>query len=132
VTEKPDNGRTHEPNLREITKELDGLRGLMNERDRWYTERDKWAKDAVAVAEANSDKWRANANEWRESMKDREEKFAQQAWVRTELSSVQREIAGLRESRSEGVGGKAALAALGGLIGLLLGVGAFLLKFWGR
>jgi hypothetical protein len=33
------------------------------------------AKEAVAVAEANAEKWRNNANEWRATMTDREARF---------------------------------------------------------
>lgn len=55
------NGRTHEPNLREITAELDGLKDLMlakldavkelmTERDRLYKERDESRRIAVDAA----------------------------------------------------------------------------------
>jgi hypothetical protein len=59
---KEDNGpRTHEPNLRELTADLDGLRELIlsrleameklaSERDRWYTERDKDRQASVDKA----------------------------------------------------------------------------------
>jgi len=33
------------------------------------------SEKAIAVAEANSEKWRANANEWRKAMDDRERNF---------------------------------------------------------
>ena len=52
VDDKQNGARTHEPSLRELTAELDGLRNLMNakltsfeklmdERNDWYGERDK-------------------------------------------------------------------------------------------
>ena len=55
------NGRTHEPNLREITAELDGLKDLLfakmeasqnmlDERDKLYTERDNSRRTAVEAA----------------------------------------------------------------------------------
>lgn len=50
TSEGNDNGRTHEPNLREITSELDGLRELMDERDRRYGTVAQDAKEAVAAA----------------------------------------------------------------------------------
>lgn len=57
----PVNGRLHEPTLRELTSELDGLRGLLlakldslreliDERDRLYKERDESQHTAVAAA----------------------------------------------------------------------------------
>jgi len=56
-----ENGRTHEPSLRELTAELDGLRELalaklsglreiLDERDRLYKERDESRKTAVDAA----------------------------------------------------------------------------------
>lgn len=42
--------RTHEPDLRELTAELDGLRTLMEERNKWYGERDKDRQLAVDKA----------------------------------------------------------------------------------
>jgi len=56
-----DNGRTHEPSLRELTAELDGMRQLLlaklsaiesviDERDRMYKERDDARRTAVDAA----------------------------------------------------------------------------------
>ena len=50
------NGRTHEPHLREIVADLDGLRDLMNERDRRYSELRKDDREAVEAAFAASEK----------------------------------------------------------------------------
>lgn len=58
---EPDNGRTHEPGLRELTADLDGMRELFNEkitsmqrlmdeRDRLYKERDESRRTAVEDA----------------------------------------------------------------------------------
>jgi hypothetical protein len=89
------------------------------------------AEKAVEKAEQNAEKWRANANEWRAAMSDRERNFATvqrvdslektqdaqktditvlaagEVEARTLLrSDLNKEIAGLRESRSEGSGEK--------------------------
>lgn len=62
MADPPANGpRTHEPSLRELTAELDGLRALldaklagfqdlMEERNKWYGERDKDRQTAVEKA----------------------------------------------------------------------------------
>lgn len=61
MADRPNNGRTHEPSLREITAELDGLRELLlaklvavreviDERDRRYTSLFEEAKDAMRSA----------------------------------------------------------------------------------
>lgn len=48
---KPDeNGRTHEPSLRELCAEMDGFRILMNERDKRYEQSFVAAKENVAFA----------------------------------------------------------------------------------
>lgn len=54
--EEPNAQRTHEPSLREVVAELDGLRKLMDERDKWYGERDKDRQTAVDKALAAADK----------------------------------------------------------------------------
>lgn len=58
---------------------LSTLKALMDERHETQKEAVKNAFDAaakaVAVAEANAEKWRANANEWRAAMTDRERNF---------------------------------------------------------
>lgn len=61
MSEEPCASRTHEPSLRELTAELDGLRKLVaaevkaadtlaKERDKWYTERDKDRQASVDKA----------------------------------------------------------------------------------
>lgn len=80
---------------------LTSLRALCDERDRRYGELAAAqakavdaalaaAKEAVAVAEANSEKWRANANEWRNAMDDRERDFLSKGmgYVVGALSSI--------------------------------------------
>lgn len=89
-----DNGRTHDPNLRELTNELDGvkevltseiarLRDISNERDRRYEDRFKAmdektmlalnaSEKAVTKAEIAQEKRFDNTNEWRAAMQDRD------------------------------------------------------------
>jgi hypothetical protein len=89
-----DNGRTHEPSLRELTAELDGIRGIFDEkidrvrevadeRDRRYEERFKAMDEkttlalnssdkAVNKAEIAQEKRFDNTNEWRAAMQDRD------------------------------------------------------------
>ncbi len=45
-----ENNRTHEPSLREVTAEIDGMRTLMDERDRRYSDAFIAQKEAVAAA----------------------------------------------------------------------------------
>jgi hypothetical protein len=88
------NGRTHEPSLRELTAELDGIRGIFDEkidrvrevadeRDRRYEQRfvamdEKTglaltsSKEAVNKAEVAQEKRFDNTNEWRAAMQDRD------------------------------------------------------------
>jgi hypothetical protein len=75
------------------------------------------AEKAVLVAETNAEKWRMNANEWRGSMLDRETKFAMRTEVEAELKGIRTEIAGLRETRAEGIGGKGMILFLIAILG---------------
>jgi len=81
------------------------------------------AEKAVAAALAAAEKareqaaddaklWRASANEWRAAMNDREQKFAMKPEVEGSFKAVEAEIRSLRETRAEGVGGKALIALL--------------------
>lgn len=139
---------TRDPSLSELAGKLTGLRELIDERDTRYTERavaDAKAVDAalkaaerltstiheasqkaIEKADINAEKWRANANEWRGAMQDRESRFATKPEVESEFKSIRAELVLLRETRSEGVGGKAAkddnranLAVIISLIGLV-------------
>lgn len=147
------NGRTHEPNLRELTAELDGMRRefaarfdgivkVMDERDKLYKERAEGSKTAVDAAlkaadtfnsansmasekavtksELNAEKWRDNANEWRGAMIDRESKFASRVEVDNEIRNMAKEIASLRETRSEGTGKTHTVDRLGGIVGWIV------------
>lgn len=82
------------------------------------------SEKATEKAEKNAQDWRSQANEWRGSMTDREFRFASKDEMTAEFKAIRAEIAGLRESRAEVMGGKASWAAMfaGGvvLIGLIL------------
>ena len=76
-----ENGRTHEPSLREVTTELDGFRNLMDERDRRYDQRFEAmdektslaltsSEKAVSKAEAATEKRFDAVNEFRGQLKD--------------------------------------------------------------
>jgi hypothetical protein len=53
--------RTHEPSLREVVAELDGLRQLFEERHKWYEKQDKDRQLAVDKALAAVEKQTASA-----------------------------------------------------------------------
>lgn len=137
--------------------EIRALRSEMEQRDRLYTERDLASKaavaaalaaaekqtlaaflsgeKAVAVAQANAEKWRDAANEWRGTMNDKDEKFA----LKTEIVSLVKQIDELKNTSATmtgaagGVadarnGARANLGALIGLAGFVLAVVLVLLK----
>ncbi len=159
------NGRTHEPSLRELTAELDGLRRetaarfdglakIMDERDRRYQERAESGKTAVdaalkaadtfntatfaasekavAKSEINAEKWRDNANEWRGAMIDRETKFASRVEVDNEMKNVQKEIASLKETRSQTTGTSITWSHIAQIITLAIIAGTFLILILSR
>jgi hypothetical protein len=75
------NGRSHEPDLRQVVAEMDGLRGVMEERDRRYQAildamDDKTAlaltsaKEAVIKAEIATEKRFDSVNEFRQTLND--------------------------------------------------------------
>jgi hypothetical protein len=63
MTNESNGARTHEPSLREVVAELDGLRQLLDERNKWYGERDKDRQLAVDKALAAVEKQTASAFE---------------------------------------------------------------------
>jgi len=122
----------HEPSLRELSRQIDGIEALLNERDRRYDERFLSAKEAVAKAEAAQTAYNANHNDLTRKMD------AQYAFMlsRTEADSrfhnhdekideIKKDLASLRESRSEGSGRREQtnwlLTLAIGIIGLILG-----------
>lgn len=124
------NGRTHEPNLRELTSELDGLRSVMeakleaahqtmNERDRRYEDRftamdEKTSlaltasEKAVVKAETATEKRFDAVNEFRGQLADqaanllpRGEASAKFLAFEEKLVRIDTDLRGLRESRSQ-------------------------------
>jgi hypothetical protein len=126
MTAESGNGRTHEPALREVVAELDGLRDVMNERDRLYAERDtarKTAVDAALVAQekatsvamaaadrANSKAELANekrfegVNEFRGQLSDQAATFLPRAEAAARFEALTEKVEALRRSKSEDMG----------------------------
>lgn len=127
------NGRTHEPNLRELTAQLDGFKDLtlskidaltriIDERDRRYEDRftamdEKTglaltsSEKAVTKAETATEKRFDAVNEFRGSLKDqadtmipRSEANSKFKGVDDKIEEVKKDISVLRESRSKGSG----------------------------
>ena len=116
------NGRTHEPSLRELTTELDGLRKLLearvdairevvDERDRLYKERDEARRTAVdAALTAVKDQTKAsfdasekaivksdvNAEKWRENANEWRESMLDREVKFAAKSEVSAELGGIR------------------------------------
>jgi chromosome segregation ATPase len=132
-----DNGRTHEPSLRELTAELDGTREFLlskieslstviDERDHRYEDRFKAmdektglaltsSKEAVAKAETATEKRFDAVNEFRGTLSDQAANLLPRAEAGAKFSSydekfddMKKEIASLRESRSTVTGEKMA------------------------
>ena len=124
-----ENGRTHEPDFRELVVQLDGLIALYEERDRRYEDRFKAQEVAVAAALAAAEKLTAAAfaaskeailkaeasqtgvnersNEFRGQLADQAATLMPRRETETLVTSIrelierqQKEIVGLRESRS--------------------------------
>jgi hypothetical protein len=123
------NGRTHEPGLREVTSQLDDLQELMMAKieavekeitgnDRRYEERFEAmdaktglalasSKDAVVKAEVATEKRFDSVNEFRETLRDqattllpREEAAARFKSMEEKVDQIKKDVEGLRESRS--------------------------------
>lgn len=118
-----DNGsRTHEPSLREVVAELDGLRDLMksedrrleqvmDERDARYMERSNAAEKQVGVAFTASEKAAAKTeqaqdvynrghNDLLRKMDDQHKDTLPREEANAKFDSIGKEIQGLREFRS--------------------------------
>jgi hypothetical protein len=116
------NGRTHEPNLRELTAQIDGLVKLYEERDRRYEERfisqdEKTtlaltaSKEAISKAEMATEKRFESVNEFRGAMSDqaslqlpRAEAENRFSAYDNKLDEIKKDVSALREWRSEGGG----------------------------
>jgi hypothetical protein len=130
---EPQNGRTHEPDLREVVADLDGLRELldeksanllrvMDERDTRYEQRftamdEKTSlaltasEKAVTKAETATEKRFDAVNEFRGSLKDQADTLYPRTEAETKFRSydekmddMKKEISALREYKSESTG----------------------------
>ncbi len=124
-----ENGRTHEPDLRELVAHIDGLEALYEERDRRYEDRFKAQETAIAAALSAAEKLTAAAfaasreailkaeasqagvnersNEFRGQLADqaatlmpRRETETLVQGIRAMIERQEKVIVGLRESRS--------------------------------
>jgi multidrug efflux pump subunit AcrA (membrane-fusion protein) len=145
VSAEPNGTRTHEPSLRELTADVDGvkelliskiesLKELVNERDRLYKERDESRRTAVdaalAAAKENTassfaasekaivkaenaqNDYNVRSNEFRGQLDDQAKRLIARTEVETMVKNLEEKInrididtRGLRESRSESLGG---------------------------
>ena len=112
--------RNHEPSLRELTAELDGVRSLLlekissleklgDERDVRYTERSKStdektglaltaSKEAVTKAEAATEKRFDSVNEFRKTLSDQTSSFATRAEVDLRIQGLDDKLGSTKES----------------------------------
>ncbi len=134
-----ENGRTHEPNLRELTSEVSGVKELLlaqiasqevvaRERDRRYEDRFRAmdektslaltsSEKAVTKAEAATEKRFEGVNEFRAALADqaglmfpRKEAEARFLEMEKKEESLSMELGKLREAMSAGAGGRSALS----------------------
>jgi hypothetical protein len=158
-------GRANVPDLKELVSHLDDLKELLeekvdslaklaDERDRRYEERFRAmdektslaltaSEKAVSKAETATEKRFDSVNEFRGSLKDqaatllpREEADAKFKAIESKIDEMKKEIVGLREFRSGGIGKElqkeagthsffAVFAAIGTVISLIIAVAAF-------
>jgi hypothetical protein len=137
-----DNGRTHEPSLREVTIDLDSFKKLMDERDRRYEERFRATDEKTGLALTSSEKAVAKAevatekrfdavNEFRGQLKDQAATLLPRAEANIEFNSLRKDLEEVKRSSltsqgrasgftaSWGIAVSVALLAIA-LIGLLL------------
>jgi CHASE3 domain sensor protein len=121
------NGRTHDPTFRELVVELDGLRALLDERDRRYSERDAANKAAVAAALASSEKagekveaalkeYKVASNEWRDTVNDFVRRMPSRQEVDQAIKTLTERISDLRETQSARVGTQTGTLAVWGYV----------------
>lgn len=152
------NGRTHEPNLREITAHIDGMDRLYEERDRRYEDRFKAQETAVAAALAAQEKltaaafaaakeavlkqensqssYNAGHNDLSRKMENqyatmlpRQEADNRFKSFEEKYEDLKKEVANLRESRSEGTGRR---DQTNWFLTSLLAIGAAIMGFFAR
>ena len=139
-----ENGRTHEPNLRELTVETDGLRDLLIEKierlrevmtnslsaqEKLTTQAFAASKEAITKAETAQTQYNTGHNDLlkkQDSMISRTEfDVVKNGWNEkfdAMKDSTKLEISGLRESRSEGIGKGATWNTVLVIAGIVAGV----------
>jgi hypothetical protein len=151
MPESKDAGRTHEPSLREVTAELDGLKEFLiekiesvkttaDERDRRYEDRFtaidektglalSTSKEAVNKSEVAVEKRFDSVNEFRGTLSDqaatllpRPEAAAKFAAYDEKLEDMKKDIIALREFRSEGSGRMDATKVFMGILMTAIGI----------
>ncbi len=135
MSEKSDNGRTHEPSLRELTADLDGVKQLLiekinsvitvaDERDRRYEDRFKatdektslalaGSEKAVTKAEAATEKRFDAVNEFRGTLSDQAASLLPRAEANAnfraydeKIEEMKKQISALRETQTKSMGEK--------------------------
>lgn len=112
---RSETGRTHEPGLRELTAQLDGLRELIDERDRLYSERSTTIREEIKTAFASSEKaitkseasqqvYNTGHNDLTRKMEAQYSMMVPREEARLKWDAVDKELQSLRESRSGGQG----------------------------
>lgn len=87
-----------------LETEITGLRDLMVERDRRYTERDAASKEAEALQAASLHEYKVSSNEWREALNGVIARNPTRDELERRTKVLEDKIADLRETRSLGVG----------------------------
>lgn len=106
------------------------LLDIIEEMDKRYQERFIAQKEAVDKALASNDRRLDGMNEFRATLKDQQLLFITKAEVETKYEYLAKEIAGLRESRSEGQGkGVGLKESLGYILFGIAVIGFFISKF---
>ena len=125
MTATLDNGRTHEPSLRELTAEMDGLRNVMSakfervdtkmdERDRRYEDRfiamdDKTSlalnasEKAVVKAETATEKRFDGVNEFRGTLSDQAANLLPRAEANAKFTALEEKFLSLKDELSRSV-----------------------------
>ena len=153
MDDKHENGRTHEPSLRELTAELDGCKEVLeakinasiqvsNERDRRYEDRFKAMDEKTSLALTSSEKavtkaevatekrfdavneFRGTLNDYQAKLLPRAEADAKFGGYDEKFEDIKKELSALREAKSKGEG---AFGGVKGSWGLFVGVIAIVL-----
>lgn len=121
-----------------LSAKLEALREVSDERDRRYEDRftamdEKTglaltsSKEAVQKAEIATEKRFDSVNEFRGSLKDQAATLLTRAEAETRFNSLEKDIQGLRESRSEAAGSSRTFMAI---IGFAIVLVQIVLRFW--